>query len=56
MLNLILGVFSGIMFFQLEDDGPNVFFDRCVCVCVYVCVCAHMHRQDFEQGSLCCVI
>ena len=39
MLNLILGFFSGIIFFQSEDDGPNVISDRCVCTCVCACVC-----------------
>ena len=52
MLNLILGIFSGLMFFQLEDDGPNIFFDRCVCACVriclFVCVCV--------LCSMCCVM
>ena len=45
MMNIILGFFSGIIFFQLEDDGPNVFLDRCACVCMRLCACvqACMH-------------
>ena len=53
--NLVLGLFSGMIFYQLEDDGPNVFLDRCVlicacihmylciCMCVFVCMCMHVH-------------
>ena len=40
--NIILGLLTGIIFFQLEDDGPNVFIDRCV-MYMYVCMYVYMY-------------